>query len=680
MSDEFENASDEIQELLLDLSAVTDQRTTLRSRVTRFCNRIASEVDEEQDKDVISDSLSLAEKFQKQLEVTEKKYYNILTQLGKPYVPSLEDKHKSYLEKLDEAHTLLMDRNTELDQNPPQPGVQNNSTTSSSAPAASSVVPLSADQFKQLLDAVTKPEEGPKPPEVPLPSFDPDEKSNFQTFIKELEVFFARYPKIGEDQKFLYLKKHLKKKAFQLVSELPFDQQNYSFARDLLYKAYADPHAEKAAIFKQLADLKYKNSSTEFFGDLNYLLRMVQFHKVTAEEFIGHFAWRALPTNLRSVLVQMTNSSHPTVQQISDKIFDAQRRVEEFRELQEKKFKSSKTSKPAPKKPEKQEKTTSMAAQVKTTAAKKPTTNVPKLASTTGTKPKQSNKPKQTGSKDPFCPLCNKDKVDASHLLSNCKIYTTPEVRVKRLKEIEACTNCGYTSHTTAKCKVKFDNKCPKCQGEHLPHLCLKAAVTKDPEPTTTVGITILKATSGGSLCNSLLPSLDLDIKGNSLRTLLDSGAQANFIKTELVERLNLPILRERVPMCINGVNSNKSYVVKETSAPVKVGNEIVNLRFFTLPEIDLSLQVHGVKELATLYKRLGCNLADSSLLHCENDVVDNFSIIIGINDLDKFKLETAFVGNKVSWEFDDKLILFGNVEELVANAEEVISLVSGEN
>ena len=160
-----------------------------------------------------------------------------------------------------------------------------------------------------------------------------------------------------------------------------------------------------------------------------------------------------------------------------------------------------------------------------------------------------------------------------------------------------------------------------------------------------------------------------MKVGNSSIHSLLDSGCQANFLRDDLVTKLNLEIVKQRVPLSINGVNSKKTYVMKEVILPIEISGKKQELRCFSIPEIGINMQVPGIQELAQNATEIGLSLADNTLLDCINDKVTDFDLIIGVNDFAKLVIETCFIGNICMWKSGEQIIFLGNIEEV---AEEI--------
>ena len=218
-----------------------------------------------------------------------------------------------------------------------------------------------------------------------------------------------------------------------------------------------------------------------------------------------------------------------------------------------------------------------------------------------------------------------------------------------------------------------MDNlKCSKCQNDHHTALC----VSND---NTTAGVAILKVTDDEDLNSAILPTFHVKKNNEKYRSLIDTGCQANFVREDLVKKFDMKILRNRVPLSINGINNSKSYVIKEVEGKINIGKKEVCMKFFTLPKIDITVTVPGLRDIAEMVSQLGLNLADDQLLKKGTDILDNFYFIFGIKDFSKIKLKPAYIGNACLWEIDGEIVLFGDTDELDMEISRMLSIVKPE-
>ena len=236
--------------------------------------------------------------------------------------------------------------------------------------------------------------------------------------------------------------------------------------------------------------------------------------------------------------------------------------------------------------------------------------------------------------------------------------------------ELNGCETCSYVSHKTSDCNIK-NVQCFFCQGSHTRAMCNKISKenineNKGETEQSSAGVAICAEANSAS--SALLPSLSANINSQVAHLLLDSGCQSSFILESIVHEHKLPIIKEGVPLTINGVNSKKNYVSKQVKVPVKIAGQTYEFDCFTLPKIDLSIKVPGTKDLVNLVQSFDCKIADRTLYHVENDRISKFDMIIGISDLAKLKMTNTYLGNTCFWKVNDLTILFGNVNSMISD------------
>lgn len=135
-----------------------------------------------------------------------------------------------------------------------------------------------------------------------------------------------------------------------------------------------------------------------------------------------------------------------------------------------------------------------------------------------------------------YCILCKKD-----HTLVNCNEFKelTINDRVDFIRKNKLCNNCLKAGHFYKKCK---GFPCKRCKMRHneLVHF-----EKKDKLPSTSSESNSKVLTSRWTNQQMLLLTARLQVYDNSgkphiIRTLLECGAQSNFITSSLCENLGL--------------------------------------------------------------------------------------------------------------------------------------------
>ena len=294
--------------------------------------------------------------------------------------------------------------------------------------------------------------------------------------------------------------------------------------------------------------------------------------------------------------------------------------------------------------------------------------------------------------KNKVCAICIKLNKDSDHTLSKCHNFKTNESKIKQLEVLEGCVKCGYTSHTTDKCRFRLNSKCFSCQGWHMSFLCpvsksnsqvnskpekqdktsekLKSIKGKSKNETknTTNNLVIFseswKSESNDSL---ILPTFVGLINGSKVRGFKDGGCQSNFISQNFAKSLNLKIIKEKVSLSIKGINVQKNYDTKLVELNLQLGSNIFNIEAYRLPSINIDLDLPGLAGVASKFVNKNFKLADDLLTH-SGDKIDNIEFILGVQSAYCLPETEIVFGNSKSSVYSESpigTILKGNIDKL---------------
>ncbi|KAJ8984400.1 hypothetical protein NQ317_003983 [Molorchus minor] len=206
------------------------------------------------------------------------------------------------------------------------------------------------------------------------------------------------------------------------------------------------------------------------------------------------------------------------------------------------------------------------------------------------------------------CPLCNSE-----HLIYSCPsfISKTPQERYNIVKTNNWCTNCLGSKHGSTKCSSR--TMCKRCSCKHhtllhfnathdlnnitqhsTDHIDILAPSTSSnenaqprPSTSTQVNTAILSTETTVLLSTAQIEVLDCRGHYQTVRVLLDSGSQANFITEKCCNKLGLP--RFNVSLAIQGMgpmSSNTSQAVTCTIRAEGQPTPLYKLDFAILPKI----------------------------------------------------------------------------------------------
>ena len=480
-----------------------------------------------------------------------------------------------------------------------------------------------------------------KLPEVNLPEFSNDKNDNLERFFYSFESIIGKHS-LSSYEKFVYLKGQLKKAPLTLIESLDIDDQNYPKAKELLTQAFASPLTQKFDLIKRLTELRLSNQGDPYLyiGELRNIQSAIGKLNIDIDTIVQYFAWTGLNSRFQDQLVQITNSSKPSLSQITDRFFDATERYAKINNSNKRtennhySFSERKSD----------VKTISNAINVK-------------------------EKPKIT------CNLClgdGKDNID--HIMKNCPIYVTPHDKYRKLKDLNFCTKCSFKNHQTKDCKFKFTSPCRMCKGNHMSFLCLKNSNRNNTDSThNQMSITkVLRCNSNNDTV--LLPSFTVDIVSDDdrtkIRVLKDSGSQRNFVLESTANKLQLPVKENNIELVIQGFNTSKNLKTKIVTVPLFINDSVCTVDAVVVPDINISINSKNLNKVTNEFNIKGYRLADSWL--SESDVVDGFEMILGVESDLLLQTETEVFGvdNCKSSFLNSKLgvLLLGNINYLIDN------------
>ena len=464
------------EELEQKLQDIKDSRAACRSKTTKLCNSLLRTLPSEEEEIVISEEVEKINNCMLYLDDLEKEYTAIVHALPNiNYTKIDKESFESYLTKFELVKTMVQDRKKEIKTLGTLPAQTVNQT--------GQMQYFTIDQ----VNAMIKNAQGAKAPEISLPKFNNSKEGiTFKYFLKELETYFATKPHFTDADKFRVLREQLSGMAQEMVNKLPFDDCSYANTVAMLQRAFENTVLEKHKLIKKLIELKY-NKSMLYYADLVSLKAGFTDHEIDIDDILQFFAWRELPSFLRTTLANITSKAHPSFKEIQDNIFEAQFRMDEFNELKKKpdKFKNKPT--------QKEKSVTNLAVNVQTKKDKQEKGSSAKGGETktkssnpaeTKSKGKSTPKPKQH-----TCPLCREDNTESSHSLLKCLVYKDVEARKKRIKELSGCSLCAFANHESDQCK--FNPVCKNCKGRHVLALCEKPISDSN---SLNAGIAVLQA------------------------------------------------------------------------------------------------------------------------------------------------------------------------------------------
>ena len=442
-----------------------------------------------------------------------------------------------------------------------------------------------------------------KLPQLPLPEYGHKEGECLETFITNFETILFKYD-LSSYERYVYLERQVKGEALLLIKSLYGEEQSYEEAKQLLLKAFASPTTQKFDTLEKLASLNLQNNGScyVFVSEMRTVIHSIKSLKISIEDILQFFIWRAMPFALQSQLINITNNNKPTVLEVEEHIFSA---IDRYKSNQQRKNEG----KPVTEK--RAESATHFAASVNF----------------------------KDGSKFKPCVLCSSNDKSSDHSTSKCTKYCDARAKINKLKQMNSCVKCGYNNHQSADCRFRFNKNCFHCGGSHFSFLCPNEDKPKNLSASNMVkvstGTISIEATTLNFQSNypTLLPTFTAPLScGGTIHSIKDSGAQCTLILSKFANENKLKTI-ENVDIKINGFNSSKPYATKIVEVPLIIGNANVILNAVCVPDINIELKIEGLDKLVTKFVSEGFSLADKSLLdYNENEIIGDIELILGAN------------------------------------------------
>lgn len=500
-------------------------------------------------------------------------------------------------------------------------------------------------------------------PQIELPSFDGSPEA-YPRFIHSFETLISKY-NLSAFEKYSYLLKQLKGPARLLVESVALSDLTYDSAKSLLDDAYCDKTSQQYSVVEKLKNLKLKSRPEDAFlwiSEARIIEEQFKTLTITTEIILQYFLWNSLNDEFKSLIVAITNKSKPSVSEIFDNSFEANRRYQEIHK-----------QKPL---------NTKIAGNLKLSSnleAGKPNTNAVAMATNVAVR---SDESKSTLS---GCSLCSHDKKTSAknHKLSNCPEYSNAESKLNKIKDVNGCAKCGLTNHVTKDCKYKFRFKC-YCNKWHLTFLCpywKKEAKETDPNLKSSH----VKFSNNMVMFNEhtninsdvILPTASVYIKSKNkkshqLRLLKDTASQCSFIEESVANKFKCKTIGDSVDLVVTGFNSTEKYKSRLVEINLKTSNNDIKFEAVTVPHIKTCVNIPGLKKISSAFESKNYNLADKGL---NSDKIHNISIILGADASYLFPLQHFEFGGdcgrpSVFYMTPDGVMLVGRASDVIANLE----------
>lgn len=502
----------------MDLKTLISKRGGVKAQMTIFANYLSQFDDDELSNVQVKNIQSRIEKFNPLFD-TFNDLQSEIDQLESDMHKNMEEReafHESYFELLSRANTLIETKLIVVEDD------------NISIGSASARVPTNTQSFNHKL------------PRIELPTFN----GNFTRWQEYKDSFAAMVHTnrdLTDSQKLNYLKASVKGEPSDMLRALTITDENYTIAFNKLMKRYdnkrriVDTHIREILNLEPVKSVsKYSNIALRLF--INSLENHLQCLEALNQPVDS---WDAV---LLPVIIDKLDDK--TIQDWELKISErSNQEIPKIKCLIE--YLNVKQSAI--------ERAVNTRTEINQNEKKSSKFESKKTFTTTITKE--------------LCPNCEK-----SHYLQNCESFLklNAQERSERVKNLRLCLNCLRKGHYIADC---HSSNCKKCNKKHntLLHIDFKQknVVTNDNNKSVISCSSFINTKNDYVLLSTAEVEL-INTKGNkfTLRALLDSGSQSNFITTRACKLLNLK--KHETNIAINGINEGQSNITHKTEVKVQ--------------------------------------------------------------------------------------------------------------
>jgi len=259
--------------------------------------------------------------------------YNIVMENGFQYTN--DDKKLEYFERLLELRSGIREMNSFIHQN-----------TQVSEEDLENVIEEEESYEEKLVTAlrITKPADGTprqlnivsyddnssrklRLPNVSLPVYSNDKNESLERFFHSFESIINQH-RLSDYERFVYLKGQLRGPPLTIVDSLDSLQQSYVSAKLLLEDAFASPLTQKYEVIKRLSELNlgYDDDVYAYISSMRSIVTSFESLKIDIETVIQYFAWQGMNSRFQGHIIQITNESKPSLDEINRSVFNAAER------------------------------------------------------------------------------------------------------------------------------------------------------------------------------------------------------------------------------------------------------------------------------------------------------------------------------------------------------------------
>lgn len=513
-------------------------------------------------------------------------------------------------------------------------------------------------------------------PKLELPKFSglPEE---YNKFIMIFESMTSKN-KLSEYEKFIYLQRQLSGNARSLLDTIPVSELTYTNAKKLLNEAFCCKIDQQYAIIGKMSKMKLNLSDDPYkwICQAKVLKDQIDNLEIDTDLILQYFLWDGLNDSFKAQYVGITNSSKPTLKQILDNAFEANRRYAEFGLKNLKQKSESKSS---------EEKylnhTVAFANQVN----------------------KSLENRKEVFVRNSCC-LCFADNLKSvnTHKLYQCTVYSDPISKINKLRELHGCTKCGFTNHLTEDCLYKFRYLCSNCNDQH--HTCLcpnterretessatinskqktvknvnKKSGSKFADQKSTINQLVQFTIQNEEFEKIILPTFTVEIdtntkKNRTIRALWDTASQSSFILKNLAHQLKLKVIKPNLTITVFGFNETKTYNTDLVALDLIIDENCHTIHAICIPCIRTDINIPEISDIVNEFQKKGYKMADKKL---KGERCNNIELLIGMDNGSILLNRSISYGHEPSTSIylDTILgvILLGDVPKMLKNIQQL--------
>ena len=460
-----------------------------------------------------------------------------------------------------------------------------------------------------------------KAPQAPLPKYSDACNISLHKFFIEFENVLSRFDH-NDFEQYILLKGQISGKGLILLENMDVNSQSYTKAKALLLEALSNPTLQKFNLLSRLFNLNSEKTQDPvlFASEIRLIKDEILSQNIDMDCVMQFCFLRGMGENLKTHLVQITNTNFPSTTEIVDNLFKCIERIN-LKNLENphntKKFEKFKPSQPTQLKVE--------SCAVKVTHDSHRDNRDKRFASST-------------------CTLCTKAGKENGHGTFKCPVFKEPTQKLKFLSENSGCTLCAHFSHDTSSCKFKFRKNCVKCDLPHFSFLCNKQPKTdtsfvsnnqnnkaqKSVQNTSIYTYSFLSHNEN-KLANSILPTFTMSTLNNVKgRFMKDSGSEITFFTKKFVEKCE-HIVHKDININVHGFNDIKNFDTQIVEIPFTLNSNVYYVRGVVVPEIHTNLLIPDLGIIAHAFNTHNLKLADE-FIHSKSSVISDIDSILGID------------------------------------------------